>query len=93
MFFILYHHRPLNKKSAVLILSTLKAKVNFPVPEGFLHLVDDGLTVAILILLYWTNKYVPVTRCGGNTESLDLRPNIITLPVLYCDITGSSNQL
>ena len=76
-----------------LILSTLKTKVDFPVPEGLLHSVDDGLTVAILILLYWTNKHMPVTRCGDTAELLDIEPNIITLPVMYCDITGCSSQL
>ena len=76
-----------------LILSTLKTKVDIPVPEGLLHSVDDGLTVAILIFLYWTNKHMPVTRCGDNAELLDIEPNIITLPVMYCDITGCSSQL
>ena len=82
----------MNKQSAVLILSTLKTKVSFPVPEGLLHSVDDGLAVSILILLYWTNKHMPVTWCGGTAESLDIRPNI-TLPVMYCDVTGCSSQL
>ena len=90
MFFILYDYRPLNKQSVVLILTILKTKVNFPVPEGLLHSI--GLTVAILILLHWTNKYMPVTQCGRTAESLDIRPNIITLPVMYCDMTGCSNQ-
>ena len=83
MFFILYHHRPLNKQFAVLILSTLKTKVNFPIPKGLLHSVDDELAVAILILLYWTKKHMPVTRSDDTPESLDLRPNIITLPVTF----------
>ena len=68
MFFILYDYRPLNKQSVVLILTILKTKVNFPVPEGLLHSIDNGLTVAILILLYWTNKYMPVTQCGRTAE-------------------------
>ena len=93
MFFILYHHWPLNKQFVVLILSIQKTKVNFPVPEGLLHLVDDGLTVAILVLLYWTNKHMPVIRCDCTAESLDIQPNIITLPVMYCEMTGCSNQL
>ena len=92
-FSFLYHHRPLNKQSTVLILSILKTKVNSPVPEGLLHSVDDGLTLAILILLCWTNKHMPVTRYGGTTESRGIRLNIITLPVMYCDMTGCSNQL
>ena len=90
MFFILYCHCPLNKQSAVLILSILKTKINFPVPERLLHLVDDGLAVAILILPFWTNKHMLVIQCGGSTELLDIRP---TLPVMYCGITGCSNEL
>ena len=32
-----------NKQSAVLILSTLKTTVNFPVPEGLLHSLMMGV--------------------------------------------------
>ena len=66
---------------------------NFLVPEGLLHSVDGGLTVAILILLYWTNKHMPVTWCVGTAESLDIRPNITALPVMYSDMVGCLNQL
>ena len=90
MVFVLYHDCPLNEESAVLISSILKTKVNFPVREGLLHSVNDGLTVAILILPYWRNKYMPVTWCGGTAKSD--RPNIITLPVMYCDMTGFSES-
>lgn len=93
MFLILHHHQPLNKQSAVLILLILKTKVNFPIRKGLLHSVDDGLTVSIIIILYWKNNHMSVTQCGGTGELLDIRPNIITLLVTYCNMTGCLNQL
>ena len=93
MFLILHHHQPLNKQSAVLILLILKTKVNFPIRKGLLHSVDDGLTVSIIIILYWKNNHMSVTQCGGTGELLDIGPNIITLLVMYCNMTVCLNQL